>query len=77
MHQAVLTPKQATKYIGIDSEIDGLKTSRNTGMLWGVKAPVFIKAGTKKILYRISDLDIFLQQFKSYSNNAQISTIEN
>jgi len=75
MHQAALTPKQATRYIGIDSDTDALKASRSTGMLWGVEAPIFIKAGKKKILYRMSDLDNFLQQFKRYSNNAQISTI--
>ena len=69
---AVLPPNLASKYIGIDTDCDALKGSRSTGVLWGVTAPRFIKAGSKKILYRISDLDEFLDQFESYSNNAEV-----
>ena len=69
---AVLTPQQAGNYIGIDSETDALKSSRSTGILWGVASPKFIKAGSKKVLYRVSDLDNFLAQFESYTNNAQV-----
>ena len=72
MIQAALTPHQASVYIGIDTDGDALKASRSTGTLWGVPAPKFIKAGNKKILYLVSDLDEFLAQFQSYSNNAQI-----
>jgi len=71
---AMLTPQQATQYIGIDSKADALKNSRSTGVLWGVQAPKFIKAGPKKILYKRSDLDEFLAQFDSYLNTAQIQT---
>ncbi len=49
----VLTPTQASKYIGIDTKTDALKASRSTGMLWGVEAPAFIKAGKKKVLYPV------------------------
>ena len=69
---AVLPPHLASIYIGIDTECDALKTSRSTGVLWGVPAPRFIKAGSKKILYRVSDLNEFLDQFESYSNNAEV-----
>lgn len=69
----VLTPIQAGRYIGIDTETDALKASRSTGILWGVKAPEYIKAGSKKILYRVSALDEWMKQFKSYSNNSQIT----
>lgn len=72
INPAVLTPQQASNYIGINSEGDALKSSRSTGVLWGVSTPKFIKAGSKKVLYRISDLDIFLAQFESYTNNAQV-----
>jgi len=70
--QAALTPAQATKYIGIDSDGDALKTSRSTGQLWGMTAPRFRKAGTKKIVYLRTDLDAFLDQLEGYTNNAQV-----
>jgi len=69
---AVLTPHQASNYIGIDTDADALKSSRSTGILWDATAPKFIKVGSKKVLYRISDLDDFLAQFESYSNNAEV-----
>lgn len=72
INPAALTPQQASNYIGINSEGDALKSSRSTGVLWGVSAPKFIKAGSKKVLYRVSDLDNFLAQFESYTNNAQV-----
>jgi len=72
INPAVLAPPQAGNYIGINSEGDALKSSRSTGLLWGVSAPKFIKVGSKKVLYRISDLDDFLAQFESYTNNAQV-----
>jgi|SaaInlStandDraft_5_1057022.scaffolds.fasta_scaffold07200_5 hypothetical protein len=68
----VLTPNQASNYIGIDTNGDALKSSRSTGVLWGISAPKFIKAGTKKVLYRVADLDAFVAQFASYENNAQV-----
>ena len=64
--QAALTPHQASIYIGIETEGDALKASRSTGILWGVCAPKFIKAGPKKVLYRVCDLDEFLSQFAFY-----------
>ena len=69
----VLTAHQASRYIGIDTKTDALKKSRSTGILWGVQAPMFIKAGPKKILYRKTDLDDFINQFDSYANNAQVN----
>ena len=72
INPAVLSPHDAGIYIGINSKGDPLKSSRSTGILWGVPAPEFIKAGDKKILYRVYALDEFLDQFQSYSNNAQV-----
>jgi len=72
MNPAALTSRQATNYIGIDTDEDGLKQSRSTGLLWGVPAPRFIKAGSKKVLYKVADLDEFLAQFESYANNAEV-----
>ncbi|MBT3812581.1 MAG: hypothetical protein HOE45_05385 [Gammaproteobacteria bacterium] len=68
----VLNPNQASNYIGINTAGDALKSSRSTGILWGCTAPKFIKAGSKKVLYRVTDLDIFISQFEAYSNNAQV-----
>jgi|GEM_PF-6211952 len=64
----------ATKYLAIETNkpnTDGLKTSRSTGTLWGVKAPPFLKCG-RKVLYRITDLDEWLAQFQKVTNNAQV-----
>lgn len=69
---AVMTPIQASKYLGIDTNVDALKSSRSLGVLWGVEAPEFIKAGNKKILYTVKSLDKFLAQFKAYTKNSQI-----
>jgi len=69
---AVLTPIKASNYLGIDTEKDALKSSRSTGVLWGLKAPKFIKAGKKKIIYPVINLDEFLAQFQEYTNTAQI-----
>jgi len=68
----VLTPAQASQYIGINTQSDALKASRSTGQLWGVAPPPFMKCG-RKVLYKVSDLDEWLSQFTSYTNNAQIS----
>lgn len=74
--QAALNPKQASNYIGIDTQTDALKTSRSTGVLWGVEAPKFIKTGARKVIYLKADLDDFLNQFDRYTNNAQVQDIE-
>lgn len=70
--QAAFTPKQASSYIGIDSQNDALKASRSTGQLWGMTAPKFRKAGKKKIVYLRTDLDAFLAQLEGFTNNAQV-----
>jgi len=70
--QLAYTPKQASRFIGIDSDTDSLKTSRSTGVLWGLPAPKFCKAGLKKVIYKRKDLIEFLDQFDSIQNNAQV-----
>ena len=71
VNSEILTPKQATKFIGIDSDQDALKASRSTGILWGVTAPPFLKCG-RKVLYRRSELLKWFEQFPSVTNNAQL-----
>jgi len=70
--QEAFTPKQASKFIGIDSDADSLKAARSTGVLWGLPAPKFCKAGTKKVIYKRKDLIAFLDGLESYQNNAQV-----
>lgn len=68
----VLSPIKASKYLGIDTETDALKSSRSTGILWGVTAPEFLKCG-RKVLYRVEILNEWLEQFEHhYTNNAQV-----
>lgn len=67
----VMTPKQASIYLGIDTNTDALKSSRSTGILWGVPSPEYMKCGSK-ILYRKSVLDSWLEQFPTATNNAQL-----
>ena len=68
----VLTSLQASNYLGCSGDV--LKLARVSGALWSNPAPQFLKAGTRKILYRKVDLDNFLEQFKTYSNNAQVNS---
>jgi len=68
----LLTAFLASLYLSInDGTKDGLKKSRNTGDLWGYPAPKFIKA-RRKVLYRKSELDAFLEQIPTYNNNAEV-----
>jgi len=71
-HLAMMTPAQANAYLGISSTDNALKVSRSNGKLWGIAAPRFVKAGVRKVLYRTSDLDFFLQQFQTYGSNAEM-----
>jgi len=71
--QAALTARQASQYIGIETEGDALKPSRSSGTLWGLDAPRFIRAGNKKIIYLKADLDAFLDGLETFANNAQAS----
>ncbi len=73
-NQAAYSARQASQYIGIETDLDALKASRSTGMLWGVEAPKFIKTGAKKVLYLKTDLDEFLAQFPKQTNNAQVGS---
>jgi len=50
-----------------------IKQSRATGTLWGNPAPRFMKVGARKVLYKQSDLEVFINQFDTYSNNAQVN----
>lgn len=73
IHPPVLAPPDAALYLGIRSKGgDPLKSSRSTGLLWGVPAPSFIKAGASKIIYPVLGLDEFLARFKIYRNNAEV-----
>ena len=74
VNSEILTPKQATKFIGIESDQDALKASRSNGTLWGVTAPPFLKCG-RKVLYKRSELLKWLDQFPCVTNNAQLGYI--
>jgi len=68
----LFTCLMASVYLAInDGTKDGLKKSRCTGLLWGFPAPMFIKTG-RKVLYRKSDLDAFLEQLPKFQNNAEV-----
>jgi len=68
----LFTCLMASVYLAInDGTRDGLKKARCTGLLWGYKAPLFIKTG-RKVLYRKSDLDTFLAQLPKFQNNAEV-----
>jgi len=71
IQQAAFTPIQAANYIGIDTDTDALKSSRSTGILWGITAPLYKKAGVKKVIYLKADLDSFLTELPSYRSTAQ------
>jgi len=46
-----------------------IRNSRHTGLLFGKKAPPYIKVG-RKVLYLRSDIDDFLAQFLPQSNTS-------
>ena len=69
--QSAFSTVAAAAYIG--STAATLKNSRCTGNLWGVEPPKFTRIGTKKIIYRKTDLDNFLDQFDSFHTTAQAS----
>jgi len=71
-NESLLSSLFASLYLAInDGTKDGLKKSRCTGELWGYPAPKFIKA-KRKVLYRKSDLDAFLEQLPKFQNNAEV-----
>ena len=65
---AALNNREAAKYLGTAGAT--LKQSRCTGLLYGVPAPDFKKAG-RKIFYLRSTLNSWLGNLPSYSNTAQ------
>ncbi len=52
--KATLTTKEAAIYIGVSE--DFMKRSRFTG-----KGPAFIRIGERKVLYRLIDLNAYLE----------------
>ncbi len=67
-YAAALNSRNAAKYVGTADAT--LKQSRCTGLLFGVTAPEFKKAG-RKIIYLRQTLDEWLRNLPSYSNTAQ------
>ena len=49
-----------------------LRNSRHTGLLFGKKAPPYIKIG-RKVLYRFSDVNEFLDQFETRNNTSEMA----
>lgn len=65
----LLDSKQASNYLGCGP--NSLKVSRSSGILYGVRAPAYLKIGNKSIRYKISTLDEWLEQFTEQNNTAQ------
>ena len=63
-----LTNDQAAAYIGAAK--NSLKSSRRTGLLWGMPAPEFKKAA-RKVIYLRATLDKWVDQLPTYQSTAQ------
>ena len=69
INPAALNTEQAAKYIGTSkSELD---KSRISGDLGGVVPPKFFRIGLKIVRYRIVDLDMWLDEQKTFRTIAQ------
>lgn len=62
----------ADRYLGFPPGT--LKLARHTGTLYSQEPPPFIKIG-RSVLYVKEDLDIWLNQFKKFRNNAEASQV--
>lgn len=65
----ILDSKEAAQYLCV-SEIS-IRNSRITGLLGGIKAPIFRKIG-RKVIYMKSDLDMWIEGLPSYENTTQM-----
>ena len=68
-----LTNDQGAAYIGASPH--SLKSSRRTGLLWGMPAPEFKKAA-RKVIYIRATLDKWVDQLPTYQNTAQSEHLE-
>ena len=69
MNPAALNTEQAAKYIGSSkSELD---KSRISGELGGVEPPEFFRIGQRIVRYRVTDLDRWLDEQKTFRTIAQ------
>ena len=68
--EELLHPERAAEVL--DTTSNTLKKSRNTGLLWGVPAPPFIKIGGKAIRYKRATLVAWIKALpKEQQNTAQ------
>ena len=67
MTNKLINTKEAAMYLGCS--VSSLKTSRSTGKLLSVDAPVYRKIGYA-VRYKLGTLDSWLQQFNEQNNTA-------
>ncbi len=66
---SALPTKEAAKYIGVSKQ--RLDLSRTTGNLCGVTPPPFFRIGTKLVRYKVSDLDNWVENQKTFKTLAE------
>ncbi|MEA3406409.1 MAG: DNA-binding protein [Pseudomonadota bacterium] len=64
-----LTEKQVQSEFGIPH--NSLRASRTTGLLWGKKAPSFLKL-SHKVLYKRETIEDWFNQFEEVNNTAEV-----
>lgn len=67
-HLAYLNEKQVQVEFGIPH--NSLRTSRATGMLWGIQAPSYLKTH-HKVLYKRETIEAWFKQFEEVNNTTQ------
>ena len=69
LEPVMLNTKDAARFIG--GSHFALRQSRGTGKLFGVKAPAYVKFGTKLVRYNLQTLKDWLNQFTEQNNTAE------
>ncbi len=64
----MLSNKDAAEIIGTTPET--LKRSRNTGLLWGLPAPIYRKAN-RKVMYHPSDVSDWINSLPKRGNTGR------
>ena len=58
--QKYLTTIQLAERLNTNPQ--AIRASRNTGLLFGLPSPLFVKFGTAKILYKLKDIEAYEEQ---------------
>lgn len=70
----LLTEKEFSKNFNINQT--SLRLSRQTGLLWGVAAPKYLKIGSR-VRYRLCDIEDWFNQFEVVGNTSQANQAKN